>query len=313
MIMDAEETSQELNLSFGTVNSGNYQLDAETQELIYQASTFATGQIVIPYYVCDNGVITMCDTAEIVLDILPSSAIEINGFQTEQITCFGAANGSISVEAQATLGSISYNWNNGNESSSINQLSPGLYTVEISSDAPCPMNQSVQFEIFEPSELIGTYTLIDEDGTNSTLGDSLHINIQGGTPSYSTSWITPQGTFNNQPTIEIAANGNYSYTITDANNCMYSENIVIAHVKEFISQLDVRVFPNPIEGNERLQITCNVNIETIEVMDGKGALVLREITSRNHSTIDTSTWPAGIYTLRVCTEAATTSRRIVKQ
>ena len=313
MITDTEETSQELNLSFGTANSGNYQLDAETQELIYQASTFATGQIVIPYYVCDNGVITMCDTAEIVLDILPSSTIEINGFQTEQITCFGAANGSISVEAQTTLGNVSYTWNNGSESSSIIQLSPGLYTVEISSDAPCPIIQSVQFEIFEPSELIGTYTLIDEDGTNSTLGDSMHINIQGGTPSYSTSWITPQGTFNNQPTIEIAANGNYSYTITDANNCMYSENIVIAHVGEISSQVELNIFPNPIEGNESLQITCNVNIETIEVMDGKGALVLRENKWSNNSTIDTSTWPAGIYTLRVYTEAATTSRRIVKQ
>ncbi len=313
VITDAEETSQELNLSFGTANSGNYQLDAETQELVYQASAFASGQIVIPYYVCDNGIISMCDTAEIVLDILPVSPIEITGFQTEQITCFGAANGSIAVEAQTTLGTVTYIWNNGSEGSSISQLSPGIYTVEISSDAPCPINQSAQFEIFQPAELIGSYTLIDADGTNSTLGDSLQVSISGGTPGYSISWITPQGTINNQESIEITDNGNYSYTITDAHNCMFSENIVIAHVTEFVSHVDLRVFPNPIEGNESLQITCNVNIETIEVMDGKGALVLRENTSRNHSTIDTSTWPAGIYTLRVCTEAATTSRRIVKQ
>jgi VCBS repeat-containing protein len=313
MIADAEETSQELNLSFGTANSGNYQLDAETQELVYQASAFASGQIVIPYFVCDNGVISMCDTAEIVLDILPVSPIEINGFQTQQITCFGTADGSISVEAQTTLGSVTYNWNNGSEVSSIGQLSPGIYTVEISSDAPCPINQTAQFEIFQPAELIGTYTFIDADGTNSTLGDSLQISISGGTLGYSISWITPEGTINNQESIEITANGNYSYTITDAHNCMYSENIVIAHVGEISSRVELNVFPNPIEGSESLQISCNTNVETLEIMDSKGALVLRKNALGYSTTMETASWPAGVYTLRISTQEGIIARRIVKQ
>jgi hypothetical protein len=313
MITDAEETSQELNLSFGTANSGNYQLDAETQELVYQASAFASGQIVIPYFVCDNGVISMCDTAEIVLDILPVSPIEITGFQTQQITCFGTADGSISVEAQTTLGSVTYNWNNGSEVSSIGQLSPGIYTVEISSDAPCPINQSAQFEIFQPAELIGSYTFIDADGTNSTLGDSLQVSVSGGTPGYSISWITPQGTINNQESIEITANGNYSYTITDAHDCMYSENIVIAHVGEISSRVELNVFPNPIEGSESLQISCNTNVETLEIMDSKGALVHCKNALGYSTIIETSSWTAGIYTLRIHTQEGITARRIVKQ
>ena len=313
MITDAEESSQELNLSFGTANSGNYQLDAETQELVYQASAFASGQIIIPYYVCDNGIISMCDTAEIVLDILPNSPIEITGFQTQQITCFGSANGSISVEAQTTLGSVTYNWNNGGEGSSINQLSPGIYTVTISSDAPCPINQSAQFEIFQPAELIGSYILIDADGTNSTLGDSLQVSISGGTPGYSISWITPQGTINNQESIEITANGNYSYTITDAHNCMYSENIVIAHVNETISQIELKVFPNPIEANESLQVSCNMHIESIDIMDSKGSVVIHKNAPGISTIIETSNWTAGIYTLRIHTQEGITARRIVKQ
>ena len=255
----------------------------------------------------------MCDSAEIVLDILPNSPIEITGFQTEQITCFGSANGSISVEAQTTLGSVTYNWNNGSEVSSIGQLSPGIYTVEISSDAPCPINQTAQFEIFQPAELIGTYTFIAADGTNSTLGDSLQISISGGTPGYSISWITPEGTINNQESIEITANGNYSYTITDAHDCMYSENIVIAHVGEISSRVELNVFPNPIEGSESLQISCNTNVETLEIMDSKGALILRKNALGYSTTVETASWPAGVYTLRIYSQEGITARRIVKQ
>jgi hypothetical protein len=94
---------------------------------------------------------------------------------------------------------------------------------------------------------------------------------------------------------------------------MYSENIVIAHVNEIASRLELNVFPNPIEGSESLQISCNTNIEALEIMDSKGALILRKNALGYSTTVETASWPAGVYTLRIYSQEGITARRIVKQ
>ena len=313
LIVDAEDASADLNLSFGTANSGNYQLDAETQELIYEASPFAADQVIIPYYVCDNGVIQMCDTASIVLDILPESTIEITGFVTNQITCFGAANGSISIDAETSLGSINYTWSNGAESSSINQLSAGIYSVVISSEAPCPLNQTAQFEIFEPAQLVASYTINDLNGTNSSIGDSITVFVSGGTPGYNIEWITPTTTIFNESNVQISDNGSFTYTITDGNGCMYSETIVIAGVNEKASNDQILVYPNPITAGSDLTISSAEVIEIIEIIDSQGALVAAYQPYQSTTAINFSETSSGVYTLRILTRTGAFNRRIIKQ
>lgn len=313
LISDNEESSTELNLSFGTVNSGNYQLDAETQELIYQASPFANQSIAIPYYVCDNGIIPMCDTATIILDILPESAIEITSFQTEHVTCFGAANGSIEIEAQTTLGTVNYEWSNGQESSLIDQLSAGVYSVIISSDAPCPINQTAQFEIFEPSELIASYEINDLNGTESTIGDAFAITISGGTPGYTIEWTTPSTTIYNETTIDISENGSYVVTITDANDCMYSEAIVISGVHENSDSDLIQVYPNPLTEAAVLTVQSSNIMERLSVIDSNGRLVETTSPYARTTTIHSENWAVGLYTLRIQTVSGVTNSRVIRQ
>jgi hypothetical protein len=312
-ISDEQESSDALNLSFGTANSGNYQLDAETQELIYQASPFASGEIVIPYYVCDNGLIQMCDTAFIIIDILPASTIEITGFLTEHISCFGSANGSINIEAETSIGSLLYNWNNGDETASIDQLSAGVYSVTISSDAPCPINQTAQFEIFEPSPLVATYEITDVNGNTSSIGDAITVVVNGGTPSYNIEWITPTTTVFNETSIEISDNGNYTFTITDANNCMLSETIVISGVTEFAASSLIQVYPNPATGTDKLTISSSDPIESISIVDSKGKLVATAQPNQLVTSIEMGQLANGMYTIRVLTHSGTSHQRIIKQ
>jgi VCBS repeat-containing protein len=313
LISDTEEPSINLNLSFGTANSGNYQLDAETQELIYQASPFANETVVIPYYVCDNGVISMCDTAMIILDILPESSIEITSFYTEHVTCFGAADGSIEIEAQTSLGTINYNWNNGAESGFINQLSAGVYSVTLSSDAPCPVNQTAQFEIFEPTELVASYEITDLNGTNSTIGDAITLTVSGGSPGYSIEWITPETTIFNESTISINENGNYTFTVTDENNCMYSESIIIAGISENSELAMIEVYPNPIVESANLVVQSNSTMLNIAILDANGRLIATAQPKSRTTTLRTEGWAAGLYTLRVETTQGITNSRVVKQ
>jgi hypothetical protein len=312
-ISDEQETSDALNLSFGTVNSGNYQLDAETQELIYQASPFASGTIVIPYYVCDNGIIEMCDTAEIILEILPQTSIEITGFQTEQISCYGANDGSIEISAVTSLGDISFYWNNGAEGSSVDLLEPGTYTVVISSDAPCPINQTAQFDLVEPMELLGSYNLIDADGTNSTIGDSIEVSIMGGTPGYTVHWNTPDGSSIIGSSIEINVNGEYSYTITDSHDCTFTESIIIASIQEERNFSSFAIYPNPIDGAYEVNVKGTTEIMRIEVLDMKGAIVCSKQLRSHSATLNTADWSAGIYSIRIHTATESISYRLIKQ
>ena len=313
LISDEQESSDLLNLSFGSANTGNYQLDAETQELIYQASSFATGQVIIPYYVCDNGVISMCDTASIILDILATSPVEITGFNTEQITCFGAANGSISVEAQTASGNIQYTWSNSDNSSSIDELAPGIYSVVISSDASCPIAQTAQFEIFEPAELLTTYSFADANQNNSTIGDTIYLAISGGTPGYTIEWNTPNGLIVNETELEVTTNGAFNYTVTDANGCSVSDVIVVAGVNENRQNEIVELFPNPIANNQLLNLKAESEIASVLIFDSKGNLVSANYPNSKQTAIDTKEWSSGVYTVRLLTSLSVKNYRIVKQ
>ena len=302
-IFDAENANNELQLTFGTANSGSYQLDAETHELIYQAGSFTTGQVVIPYYVCDAGVISMCDTAQIVLTISPPNTITILGFSTQQISCYGAHDGEISIEAQAANGSLTYSWNNGDSSSSINQLAPGIYSLVLSSDAACPVNQTAQFEIFEPAELVGSHEII---------GDELLLTIIGGTPSYSIVWNTPTGIVLNETTLPIDGEGTYTYSITDANDCQFSESIQITGITER-DAFSTEVFPNPISNEGAVTIQSSAIIIELEVLDSKGLLVQHDKTNSQTIELNTSGWSSGLYLLRMHSAQGTVCRRLVKQ
>lgn len=301
-ISDAENADNNLQLTFGTANSGSYQLDAETQELIYQAGSFSSGQVIIPYYVCDNGTISMCDTAHIILNLLPSNTISITGFSTQQISCFGANDGQISINAQTSNGTIAYTWNNSASTSTLEQLSPGVYSVTLSSDAACPVSQTAQFEIFEPTELIASHELID---------NAFILTINGGTPSYSIVWNTPSGIVLNQTTVSINGEGTYTYTITDAHDCQYSESIQVTDIAERDTFI-IEMFPNPLSNESAINVRSSVNIAEIEVFDNTGKLVERVNPNNQNIALSTFGWTSGIYLLRIHSAQSTVQRSVIK-
>jgi hypothetical protein len=188
-----------------------------------------------------------------------------------------------------------------------------LYSVIISSDAPCPINQTAQFEIFEPLELTGTYNLIDVNGTNSTLGDSIAIQITGGTPGYSVTWNTPNGTIFNESTIEVGLNGEYTYTITDLNDCTFSESILLAGIQEQSYSARFLIYPNPVNETNAIQVRGETQINQIDVVDSKGAIIYNTSPRQNSAVLETFNWSNGLYSIRIHTSNEVISYRIIKQ
>ncbi|HSF89438.1 MAG TPA: T9SS type A sorting domain-containing protein, partial [Saprospiraceae bacterium] len=166
------------------------------------------------------------------------------------VRCFGEANGSAALTVSGGVAPYSYLWDVGAQTTpEINQLPAGQYTCAITDNNGCQSQAVVQ--VSQPDALTVTNTqIVNASGTEQNNG-SITIEVAGGTAPYSVVWSNgATGT-----SILGLVPGEYSYTITDVNGCIWSNAsapVVITGTvstttpewSEFIS-----IVPNPSKGN----------------------------------------------------------------
>ena len=139
------------------------------------------------------------------------------------ITCYGFNNGS--AQSVITGGTEPYNinWDNGESSEFITNLTPGNYSFSVTDFNNCPTAFSNTVEVLEPSELL--IDSISIDSVNCFGGNDGQITyfVSGGTPQYN-HFINNQTVVNNPHNVSA---GTYSYHVIDANNCttLYPNNL----------------------------------------------------------------------------------------
>lgn len=132
---------------------------------------------------------------------------------TSAASCFGYNNGSVQITAGGGVPPYAYNWNNGGNTTVLNNITAGSYTITITDNQNCLASQS--FTVNQPPQLVLQQT------------DAVHISCYGlsdGAVSASASGgITP---YNIRWNTGIAATGLanlpagiYTATVTDANSC----------------------------------------------------------------------------------------------
>jgi gliding motility-associated-like protein len=135
-------------------------------------------------------------------------------------TC-SQANGSISLTASGGVGDLTYTWtNNVSNSNSADSLAAGVYVITVSDENNCQTVVNATVNDAPAPNLSQTTTPPACDGS---IGGSATISISGGTAPFNFTWtndVSTNGTANN-----LAA-GDYSVTVTDANNC--SNNISLS-------------------------------------------------------------------------------------
>lgn len=138
--------------------------------------------------------------------------------QITNVSCFGAADGSIKLNINSKSSTLKLKWSDGSTSGSErNNLSPGIYSVEISNGGPCTITES--FVISEPAQLVIDGNIKHAFSCDNTTGGSIDISVQGGEKPYQYSW-------SNGFTTEDIANlnaGIYFLTVVDAKNCSATE------------------------------------------------------------------------------------------
>jgi hypothetical protein len=136
------------------------------------------------------------------------------------ISCFGAADGSIDVTVSGGTPPYAYLWSDGPTTQDRSGLAAGSYSLTVTDANGCLAN--VNATITEPPLLVAGETHIDVPCFGGATG-SIDVSVSGGTPPYAYLWSDGPTT---QDRSGLTA-GSYSLTVTDANGCLANVNATI--------------------------------------------------------------------------------------
>jgi hypothetical protein len=143
--------------------------------------------------------------------IINGPAAVVDDVTVEDVSCAGDSNGEICISFFG--GNPAFNWNTGDTTACIENLPGGSYTVTIT-EGEC---QTILEDIVvEEPILLKTSVNLTAPSCSSTSDGSIDLSVFGGTPPYSYEWSF--GSFTGEDPLDIAA-GDYTVTITDANDC----------------------------------------------------------------------------------------------
>ncbi|MGB3949337.1 MAG: PKD domain-containing protein, partial [Bacteroidia bacterium] len=129
-------------------------------------------------------------------------------------TC-GNPNGQANIVAAGGTPGYNYLWlPTGGTNSAANSLITGLYTINVTDNNGCMVTDTITVQnIASPTATITSVTNLTCFGSNN---GTATVAVNGGQPPYSYLW-QPGG--NTNATATGLATGNYTVTVTDANNC----------------------------------------------------------------------------------------------
>ncbi len=155
-------------------------------------------------------------------------------FQVTEVSCAGGNDGSIEVSVNGSTGPYSYLWNTGDNTHSIENLSAGVYTLEITDSNEC--TETVEFEIVEPLPLLIS-SIVTPISCNGQNDGSVDIMVEGGSPPYTFHWSDES--LGNMEDPENLAEGEYTLTVTDSQNCIETHLVTITDETPSIQELIV--------------------------------------------------------------------------
>ncbi|MEZ4932501.1 MAG: T9SS type A sorting domain-containing protein [Saprospiraceae bacterium] len=141
-------------------------------------------------------------------------------FEQADVSCNGFMDGSATLVLTNAVDPVSYIWSNDETTATISNLAPGTYSVTATDVNDCEIVASVTIQ--GPSALNVNAIATDQiaPGTNDGTATA---NPTGGTSPYTYLWSTDETT----ASISNLAPGDYTVTITDANDCQQSQTVTV--------------------------------------------------------------------------------------
>ena len=223
---------------------------------------------------------------------------------TTDVMCNGDSSGTANIYCvQGATPPYTINWNGQDP----NMLLGGSYTVTIT-DANGFTSQS-SYIINEPNNITQN---INYNGFELSSG------VNGGTPTYTYSWLFNNMVVGNSITYTPMQNGDYSCIVIDANGCIDTSDVFsITSIPSSISELNnnlLEIFPNPLEEETTINILNTSNIlEDITLFDYSGREVkdINPVIAENTIKLRKGSLKKGMYILLIRTNNFTSKRKLI--
>ena len=146
--------------------------------------------------------------------IIEPALLDTSNVILDDISCNGFSDGSINLTTVGGVTPYSFAWSNSTLNEDLTNVPIGTYTLTIT-DAHLCVSQFT-YTLNQPLPLISTYTTI-EPLCYAYSDGSITLNTTGGTTPYAYSWSNNSTSAINSGIVS----GNYTATITDAQNCVF--------------------------------------------------------------------------------------------
>ncbi len=177
-------------------------------------SVLLTNQVSWFYVMASNSACSVIDSIKVSFTILISPASGSNP------SCPGICDGNAGVFVSGGTPPLTYLWNSGQNTPTINNLCDGIFTVTVTDSANC--------------KSVASISLIDPEGININVisknipctevcNGSINCTLSGGTPPYSYIWNTGDLLLQ----LDNLCSGSYTISVTDSNLCLNTTTINI--------------------------------------------------------------------------------------
>src|SRR4030095_1316139 len=143
--------------------------------------------------------------------------------EVEPTLCFGSADGNIFIDVYGGIPGYNYSWNTGSSTHNLLNVSSNTYTVTITDELGCTMQQS--FYVSQPDQITADVvtTPVGCDQPDGTIT----LSISGGVGDYTIS--ASEGTINGNQIVGLSA-GLISVEVEDENGCIWSDEVLTEYI-----------------------------------------------------------------------------------
>ena len=154
------------------------------------------------------------------------NAFTVSDYKGFNTSCFNSNDGFVNINMNGGVAPYDYIWSNGYNDSFNENLSSGVYFLQVTDENNCSYFES--FDLISPTEIItsiesiNNYNGFDISCYGSSDGEIL-LSVQGGNPLYTINWSSGQSSHN----IDGLQSGQYVAQVSDLNGCVVFDSITL--------------------------------------------------------------------------------------
>ncbi len=232
----------------------------------------------------------------------PSPVVIQDSFTITNASCFGASDGMIELSSSGGSGTYEYSIDGATFSlSPLTGLTANTYTISARDGNGCLSNNTQTITVGQPTAL---------EVSASFDGSQVNLAAAGGTTPYE--YSLDRGTFQSEAIFTLG-NGNYTFTVRDANGCeANTQEVTTVTSTDLNVELITNLYPNPVQN--QLTIQHSSVIRQVRIADFNGKFISSYLGKENAASIDVSTLKKGVYLIEVkSTDGSVSYLRFVKE